>query len=67
MKCFFQILFVLLNWFTNHLNAIPSFVKVVLPNYEFAILKTENIKEEITIEIGFQNFVRSGSEKKKFI
>jgi hypothetical protein len=43
MKFVFQILF--FTWFTN-LNAAPVFAKVVLPSYEFTVLKTENVKEE---------------------
>jgi hypothetical protein len=43
MKFFFKIL--LFTWFIN-LNATPVFAKVVLPSYEFTVLKTENVKEE---------------------
>ncbi len=59
MKHLFQILLLLLTWFTNIVNATPVFTKVVLPKYELAFSKTENVKEEIIVKIGKGNFARS--------
>jgi hypothetical protein len=63
MKFIFQILFLLLTWFTNQVNATPLFTKVALPSYEFAFLKTENVIVESALKIGVQNFARSGIEE----
>jgi hypothetical protein len=60
MRFFLQILFLLLTWFTNLVNATPVFTKVVLPNYDFAFSKTVNVNEEIIVKIGVLNFARSG-------
>jgi hypothetical protein len=59
MKVILKIVFLFFVWFTNQLNATPTFAKVVLPNYELTFSKTENVKGEGVIKIGSQNFARS--------
>jgi hypothetical protein len=52
MKLILQVLFILLTWFANLVNATPAFPKVTLPIYEFSFSKTENVKEDIVVNIG---------------
>jgi hypothetical protein len=66
MKYFLQILFLLLTWFANVVNATPSFTKVVLPTYELSFSKTDNAKEEGVVKIGEQNYARSGILENSF-
>lgn len=66
MKLLFQILFILLTWFTNLTNATPLFTKAVIPSNEFSFSKTENVKEESVVKIGVQNFARSDIDENLF-
>jgi hypothetical protein len=65
MKIILQILTLFLIWFTN-LNATSVSTKVVLPSNEISFSKTENVKEESIVKIGFQNFARSSLEVNLF-
>jgi hypothetical protein len=66
MRLFLNILFLLLTWFTNLVNATPAFTKVVLPNYKFIFSKIENATEESNVKISVQNFARSSIEESYF-
>jgi hypothetical protein len=65
MKILLQILFFSFTWFINLVNATPVFTKAVLPSYEVAFSKKENVKGESVVKIGVQNFARSGIEYEK--
>ncbi len=65
MKTIFQILFLLLTWFSN-LSARPVFTKVVIPNYEIKFSNFENVKNESVVKIRVQNFARSGILENSF-
>lgn len=49
MKLLLQILFIFFTWISSLATATTIFAKDVLPNYEFAFSKTENVKEESTV------------------
>lgn len=63
MRFYFQILFFLLTWIINQVNAIPAFEKFVLPENAITISKSENVKVVHEVKIGVVNFARSGIEE----
>ena len=66
MKLLQQILFLLLAWFANTVNAKSVFIKTNVPNYEFSFLKTENQRLESEVKICVSNFARSSLSENLF-